>query len=233
MSSHTIESCHTNAPNAACNKALVLNPFFGKKDCLAVGGNYQCCRIADKYQFSGSELIELKTNFTVDVTNNSGNFAFGIYPDPHAAIRVLPWITFGAGTRFNGVGGTYLPVPSFMQTVVQSTQAYRVVSMGINVQANLQVMNQAGTIVAANFPSDPYHSLINDTNFTGTSFIETQPGALLCKTVQGLNVPWIPSSGVMAFKTDPANDKLVPKVIAEGAAETPVGFPSRLEALTF
>lgn len=206
--SHTVESCSKNAPNAACNKALLLNPFFGKKDCLAIGGNYQCCRVADRSQFAGSELIELKTSFTVSC-NGSGDIAFQVVPDPHSCVRAMNGaITFGNGTLINSAS-TEIPMPAFMSSILGSTQAYRVVSMGINVQANQQVMNQAGTIVAANFPADPYYSLINNTNFTSTAFVENQPGALLCKTVQGGNVPWIPSSNTVAFAntsvaTDPA-----------------------------
>lgn len=195
--SHTVESCSKNAPNPSCNKAVVLNPFFGKKDCLAVGGNYQCCRPAVKSQYAGSELIELKTSFIVKC-NATGDIAFQVVPDPHSCVRAMNGaIAFGGGTLINGT--SEIPMPAFQSSILGSTQAFRVVSMGINVQANQQVMNQAGTLVAANFPADPYYSLINNTNFTSTAFVENQPGSLLCKTVQGENVPWIPSSDTVAF----------------------------------
>jgi len=211
--SHTVETCSMNAPNPGCNRALVLSPFTGRDDCLKMGGNYQCCRIPD-LQMAGSQLLELKTQFTVDIRDATGNILFEVVPTPHNPVRAFAataratvagytGISFGGATRFNGInsGPTngLVAITAFENSTQPSVLQYRVVSMGLSVQANQQVMNQAGTIAACNVPPDPYEVLVNNTNVTAVSFVESQPGAITAKTVDGIQVVWTPHSNCCAF----------------------------------
>lgn len=202
--SHTYETCHLNAPNPGCNRALVLNPFTGRQDCLKMGGNYQCCRIPDR-QFAPSELIEIKTQFTVDIADTSGQVLFMVVPSAYTPIRTVAYdhgtITYGGSTQFNKQSpATTIVQNATFASLAPTIQAYRIVAMGLTVEPNAQVMNQQGTLAMANFPADPRQNLFNDTYFgNGLNAVMQQPGAVMTKTVQGIHCPWLPSSNCSVF----------------------------------
>jgi len=207
--SHTYETCHLNAPNSGCNRALVLNPFTGRQDCLKMGGNYQCCRIPDN-NFSPSEMIEIKTQFTVDIGDTSGQVLFMAVPSAYTPIRTVAYnhgsVTYGGSTQFNKqTPATTIVQNATFASLAPTIQAYRVVAMGLTVEPNAQVMNQQGTIAMANFPADPRANLYNNTYFNnGLNAVMQQPGATMTKTVQGIHCAWLPTSNTTAFVTDTA-----------------------------
>lgn len=201
---HKVKTQHCDGPLDGCHRALVLNPFNGKNNCIAGGGNYQCCKIPSDMQ--GTELIELTTQFTVDISDTSGNILFEVVPNIIQPVRILntytqagiaAWIPpFGTGTQFNGLAVTNTASSCVTcgsaTAVLSSTSATRVVAMGIVIEPNQQLMNQAGTICIANFPPDPYHRLVSNLGPTSINDLKQQPGALSTRNVKGMHAAWVP-----------------------------------------
>jgi hypothetical protein len=222
---HKVVTQHCSGPLEGCHKALVLDPFNGKANCIAGGGNYQCCKIPSDLQ--GTELIEMTTQFTVDIADTSGNILFEVVPSMANPIRLLGVnaargsgnvINFGNATNFNGGTTPYVGLGS-AGAVFASCVASRVVAFGLVVEPNLQLMNQSGTLAMANYPPDPYHRLVSNAGITSINDIKQQPGAVSARNVKGIHGAWVPhdkcnylyqsSNGVYAIGSQQYEDWLI------------------------
>jgi len=207
---HVFATHHKDAPNSACHRALVLNPFTCKAQCEQKGIPYNCCKIPD-HQMRPSKLIESVTTDTItcgDGVNPVGN------PNPSGAafFKITPAIEFMGVSSMNTApfaDGTSVSLAnSDAANYLSSYGAYRCVAIGLEIEPTDSIMDISGKIAIGTSPWVPFPA----NQYVGTSMpstvrqVQALEGAITVGCKESAHCAWTPdSSGVTWFQNGSAN----------------------------
>jgi len=188
---HVFATNHKDAPNAACHRALVLNPFTCKAQCEQKGIPYNCCKIPD-HQMRPTKLVETITTDTV--TAQSSLIKFKVCPSLKlTAISTMPGGPFSGGsTQLENADGS---------TFLSSYSAYRCVAMGLEVEPTESVMDIAGKIAMAPSPWYPYpiNQFGSDALPESISEVQRMEGAIVVGSKDSAHCAWTPDSNGITY----------------------------------
>jgi len=188
---HVFSARHKNAPNEACHRALVQNPFTCKEQCEASGVPYNCCKIPDPWQMRPTKLIETITQDTIKCSDTG-----------FAAFSVMPSLTYLAESNDGAnlfTSGTVDHLPNAeWPTLLANYSIYRVVAMGLEVSPVSSLMNIAGTVSMAPAPAQAFPFTSYPTYGAPTSIAQVQAldNSAVGPVNQSMHCAWIPDSNL-------------------------------------